>query len=118
VASLPKFEVAVGPIDGVNVAFTVSVPYRAGSVAVFLNGQLKRKDFVDGWVETSPVGGIVTLTEAPRVGDVVQVFFIDDAASGADVVELSPLRGVIVATEDLSGRFQPVYELVGKIQDC
>lgn len=73
----PRFESAFGLIDGVNTTFTVSVPYRAMSTAVFINGQLKKPTNSDGWIESSPGTGEVELLEAPLVGDQVQVFFID-----------------------------------------
>lgn len=118
-ASLPTFEVAVGVIDGVNVAFTTpsAIPYRAGSVAIFINGQLKRGDYADGWVETNPGTGLVTLDEAPQVGDVVQIFFINDHAPGIDSEELSPLQGKVEETEELSAQFQIVAEVIGVISD-
>lgn len=115
--ALPKFEVASGVIDGVNVVFTVSAPYQPGTVAVFLNGQLKRKDFVDGWAETNPAAGIVTLAEAPRPGDVVQIFFIDGSGAGVlDVEEVCPLVGKLFGTDDLIGRMSVEQEVTAKAE--
>lgn len=111
-----KFEVAAGAIDGVNVVFTVSAPYVALSTAVFLNGQLKRRDFGDGWVETAPATGVVTLIEPPIDGDVVQIFYID-ASPGAsnDTVEVCPLVGKLVEVEALSGLVMPTLEVRGGV---
>jgi hypothetical protein len=73
----PHFEVPAGDVDGVNTVFTVAAPYRPGSTALFLNGQLKRADYDDGWTESNPETGEVTLAEAPLTDDVVQVFYLD-----------------------------------------
>lgn len=114
-AALPKLEVASGVIDGVNTVFTVSGAYAPLSVSVFLNGQLKRKDFVDGWSETNPAAGVVTLAEAPRAGDVVQIYFLDGSGLGPpDVVEVSPLVGKIVFVADLSGKLVAEQEVRGE----
>lgn len=78
----PRFEIPAGVIDDVNTVFTVGSPYLAGSVAVFLNGQLLTQVLDDGWTETDPATGVVTLNEAPRVTnippDVVQIFYLVD----------------------------------------
>lgn len=66
-------EVATGPVNGTNRDFYVSVQYVPASTEVFLNGQAKRKDWVDGWVEMPPK--MVRLNQAPQLGDVVQVYF-------------------------------------------
>lgn len=70
----PVIQVATGSIDGLNVEFFTQAPYFPGSVKVFLNGQLKTKTLDDGWVENG--GQKVTLNESPKVGDVVQVYYI------------------------------------------
>lgn len=78
----PRFEIPAGVIDDANTVYTVSQPYLAGTVAVFLNGQLLTKVLDDGWTETNPSGGVVTLNEAPRITntppDVVQIFYLLD----------------------------------------
>ena len=78
---LPHFEVPTGVIDGVNTVFNVSQAYRPGTTAVFLTGLLLRADYDDGWTESDPSTGEITLKEPPRVTkitpDVVQVFYID-----------------------------------------
>jgi len=100
---IPRFEVPSGVIDGVNTVFTVSVAYQMGTTAVFLNGQLMRADFADGWVETDPAGGQVTMNIAPQDLDVVQVFFIDTSPKGIED-EVTPIQGILVTDEDLLGR--------------
>lgn len=65
---------AVGAVDGVNVDFETTVAYQAGTVWLFLNGQLvPRVDDDGGLVE---LGGLdVRLKEAPRAGDRVHFWF-------------------------------------------
>ena len=97
-----------------NTVFTVSTAYQPNSVAVFIDGQLKRKDFADGWSETAPTAGQVTLAEAPRTGEVVQIFFIDGSPGASnDTVEMTVLVGKLVAVEDLKGLLLPVQEMKG-----
>lgn len=67
------FRNLTGLVDGVNTVFQTPVPYVPGSVRVFLNGQLKRSDLGDGWVELGY--DKVQLNFAPEVSDVVQVYF-------------------------------------------
>jgi len=100
---LPRFEVPTGAIDGVNKDFYVSQPYRPGSVAVFLNGQLQTKALDDGWTETDPTTGLVTLNEAPRdIGtcpDVVQIFYLDTSPALPET-EIIRICGKITTVED------------------
>lgn len=113
-----KFEVASGVIDGVNTTFTISAPYVPLSVNVFLNGQLKRRDFADGWTETNPAAGVITLAEPPIDGDVVQVFYVDASPNAAsDTVEVCPLVGTLVEVEMLAGGLAPVQEVGGVVAD-
>ncbi len=111
----PRFEVASGVIDGVNRVFTVSKPYVLGTTAVFINGQLKRADFDDGWVESDPAAGEVTLDEAPRLLEVVQVFFSeDDGGAVRPGEEVSPLRGRIIFTEEVRARMLVTSDVIGR----
>lgn len=114
--AIPRFEVAFGAIDGFNTVYSVSTGYRPASTAVFLNGQLKRADFTDGWTETDPVAGVITLNEPPLEADVVQVFFTDSGTGVLPGEEVTPLRGTIKAAADLLGRLQPILELRGKTE--
>jgi len=115
---IPRYAVGVGAIDGVNLVFTVSTAYVPGSTAVFLNGQLKRADFDDGWTETSPATGTVTLTEAPLLGDVVQIFFIDGATGVLPGEEVTPLKGTLKAADDLLGRLGATAEVTGQTAEA
>jgi hypothetical protein len=70
----PVVSEAVGTIDGVNVDFQTTVAYQAGTVWLFLNGQLIPRDNDDGGLVEQ--GGVdVRLLEAPRVGDRVHFWF-------------------------------------------
>jgi hypothetical protein len=110
----PRFEVALGVVDGLNVVFSVSSAYQPLTVAVFLNGQLKRRDFADGWTETNPTAGIVTLAEAPIPGDVVQIFFIDGVPSSVpNPEEVTGIQGVVFEKEAVLGSLSSVAELIG-----
>ena len=99
----PRFEIAVGAIDGSNKIFRVSAPYVSSSTAVFLNGKLCRKDWDDGWEETSPAAGTITLKEAPLAGDSVQVFFTDLSPARTEG-EVTPLHGHLTAVGTVRGR--------------
>ena len=80
----PIFEIPTGVVDGANRVFTTSKPYSIGSTAVFLNGVLQGRALDDGWYETSPDNGVITMKEAPsNIGtpDVVQVFYLDRSPS-------------------------------------
>lgn len=68
-----RIEVLGGGVNGVNNVFQTSSPYVPGSVRIFLNGQLKRADFADGWIELGY--DKVQLALPPLVGDVVQAYF-------------------------------------------
>lgn len=104
----PRFEVAIGVVDGANLIFYTPTPYLLGSAAVFLNGQLKRADFADGWVESNPSLGEVTLLQPPQPAafgnpdDVVQVFYLDPTSPVAEVpdTEITVLHAVVLDTVD------------------
>ena len=66
-------EVAFGPVDGANKQYTVSAMYLPGTLQVWINGQMKRRDFDDGWVELG--SNKFEMKIAPEVGDVVQAWF-------------------------------------------
>lgn len=117
--ALPHFEVPVGAVDGVNTVFNVSVPYRPGSTAVFLNGLLLREDYPDGWTESDPTTGEVTLKEPPRVTkitpDVVQVFYIDTSPDVLEAVIVERLAGRLRETEELVGHLRSAEPLHGAL---
>ena len=99
----PKLEEAIGAIDGVNTSFFTPTPYLAGSVRAYYNGQLLLEDCV---FETNPTTGAVEFTyvEAPRVGDVLQFFYLDasDTHAGFECTEL-PITGTMQLELALEG---------------
>jgi len=100
----------------VNQLFTTSQPYKPGTTAVFLNGQLKTQTLDDGWVETDPGLGQVTLKEPPRSfgnPDVVQIFYIDTSPVLPETVVDTPLVGVIEEVATLEGELLPTELLEG-----
>jgi len=119
---MARFENATGVIDGVNRDFTVLYPYEPGSVAVFLNGILQTRTFADGWVETDPASGLVTLNEAPRAlglpgvsPDVVQIFYRDSSSATLPSGQIVRLTGrLLLARESgLSGSIlSPTFRAV------
>ena len=104
----PRFEVPVGAIDDVNVVFHVSVPYKPGTTAVFLNGLLMEPTLLDGWVESDPTAGAVTLNESPRTNkvspDVVQIFFIDTSPVLPEIVVERLIGHLSAVADTLTGR--------------
>jgi len=74
----------VGTVDGVNQTFTTPTTFVPGTIRVMWNGQVYDKDDTrHGWTE--PTSQSVTLTTAPRVGDVLQAFYQDaTSASGGE----------------------------------
>lgn len=65
----------MGAINGVNKDFTLAIPYKAGTLRVWINGVLVRDDDDDGWVETSSIA--FQLKEAPLTDDRVQVYRVE-----------------------------------------
>jgi len=116
--SSPRFEVPAGTIDGVNRVFTVSMPYGAGTTAVFINGQLMERSLDDGWFETDPFSGVVTLNEAPRSSgacpDVIQIFYLDTAAPLPET-QIFKLKGYIRSPPLLRGSLRCFQEMRGVI---
>jgi hypothetical protein len=73
-----RIVLAQGLIDGVNRVFSAGEPYVAGSVAFILNGRIHNQASIDsdyGFIELSPDAGTIQVTNAPLVGDVVQIFY-------------------------------------------
>lgn len=109
----PRFEAATGAIDGVNKIFLVTKPYDPGSLAVFLNGQLKRRDFNDGWEETSPTTGVFTMKEAPLPDDVVQAFYLDSTCSDYVVEQIKNLTARIRPQVKIAGQYRTRISIKG-----
>jgi hypothetical protein len=116
---LPHFEVPSGVIDGANLVFNVSQAYKPGTTAVFLNGLLLRADYDDGWTESDPATGEITLKEPPRVTkitpDVVQVFYIDLSPDVLEAIIVCRLEGRLTAVDDLEGHLVALTSLRGSV---
>lgn len=139
----PRFETPSGAIDGVNTTFTTLVPYIAGTLAVYRNGQLQDTDC---WTETDPASGVFDIVGAPPLGataiipaEKIKVFYLDtlstkvvegivgvleDAVVRVGRIEPVQLRGTLtsirlvaqlVASEQLVGLVEPV-DLVGRLE--
>ena len=82
-----RLEVLSGTIDGVNLVFVAPTAYESGSARLYVNGLLVDGDGPDGFTESNPSTGEVTLKEAPSGGglcpDVLQLFYEDQRTSGA-----------------------------------
>jgi hypothetical protein len=126
----PRFEVPAGAVDGVNTVYTVSMPYSAGTTAVFLNGLLQERNLMDGWYETNPGAGIITMKEAPRAigcnADVVQVFFLDRTPSPPPtlgsvafnlkgIIRAHQMRGLLSPSLQISCRITSAKSLHGHL---
>lgn len=106
----PLFEILSGTIDGVNDVFTFSAAYTPGTVALYLNGQLILDAGGNPWSESDPSTGEVTITEAecvPRPGDKLAGFALD-TSDDPNLVELSPIEGVIDNRSGFAGELDDV----------
>lgn len=112
--TIPKFAVPTGAIDGINTVFSVGEPYSPGSVAVFYNGLLVRIADDDGWTESDPSTGEVTLTAPPLALDTVNIFFIDTTPAAPETV-LDNIFGTLKPVDDLTGNLTEIDNLVGSI---
>jgi len=96
---IPRYAVLTGTVDGANRVFYTPTAYTPQSTAVFINGQLKRADLEDGWVETDATTGAITLSAAPITLDIVQAFYIDTTPDGASL----QLAGILEDTISITG---------------
>ena len=69
-ASRPVTEVAIGAINDVNQDFNTSGTYIPGTLNVYVDGQLRRRDYDDGFSEMG--GTAFKMKIAPTSGSVVQ----------------------------------------------
>lgn len=105
----PIFEQASGVVDGVNTDFWTSLPYTAGTLAVFLDGQLLKNA---EWVEAG--GNVFSLVSPPLLSSEVQVFYLDTSVeAGVKVIER--LRGSVTASS-LKGSLQGTAVLRARVQ--
>jgi hypothetical protein len=113
----PRFEIPAGVVDGVNTVFTVSMPYGPGSTAVFINGILQERSLDDGWFETSPDLGVVTMKVPPSAfgyPDVIQIFFIDRSLALPETIVVN-IKGIIRARRGLRGTLRTTQLMTGHV---
>lgn len=67
----PVIEPVVGSLDGVNTFFSTSASYTPGTVLVFLNGQLLKREVI-----TELGGQSFQVDEAPEADDVLYVRYV------------------------------------------
>jgi hypothetical protein len=92
------------------------VPYVANTTAVFVNGKMYRRDWDDGWLETSPSHGVVELKEAPLPGDVVQIFFTDTASPQPEE-EVTIISGCLVEVDQFRGKLSEAEMRLGRVYE-
>lgn len=101
-----------------NTVFTVSMPYAPSSTAVFINGMLMERSLDDGWFETNPSAGVVTLKEAPRsIGvspDVIQIFFLDTSPALPET-QVQKLKGIIRMSRGMRGQLRDSAQMIGHL---
>ena len=116
--ALQRIEEAVGTINGVNDTFFTLTPYLASSVRLFINGQLLRKGCL---TEVSGSSGEIRIETAsiPRVGDVVQLAWIDAASAAAECSGLvQVLYAKLEPEESISGCLYEERRLSGYLRTC
>jgi hypothetical protein len=111
----PRFDLANGACDGVNTLFVTLLPYTPGTLAVFVNGQLKSRTLDDGWTELDPNAGTFVITAPPEPNDVIQTFFIDLLPALERVAAISLIYGKIYTVEELSGTISEANAVAAKI---
>lgn len=78
----PKFVYLTA--DGVSTVFNVGEAYLPGSTALSVNILQQR----DGWDETDPSAGIITIASAPLLADTVIVWYLDTTADPTEIVHI------------------------------
>lgn len=108
-----RLDQLAGDRDGSNTVFVTpgGLAYVDGGNVVFVRGLPRVQGNDDGWTNTDPQNGVVTLNEAPLQDDEVQMLYA--VATGDDV---SPLTGSIDAIDDIAGSIEEVA-LAGSIEE-
>lgn len=68
-----KMEDAIGETNDLNDLFETTIPYIQGSLKVFLNGVLARRQDQDGWAEVPPKK--FRMHEVPKSQDKIRVVY-------------------------------------------
>lgn len=123
---IPRTETAVGTIDGVNTSFSATAAYTSGTLSVYLNGQLKRPDLDDGFIESNPSTGAFTMKEPPLSGDVLQVRYLDTSAPQpgeevqgfvAVIIDLEEMVAVVSDVDVMRAQFGDQDNMSGTLAD-
>jgi hypothetical protein len=70
----PIIEKLSGVVNGFNTIFETSHHYVAGSVRIFVNGNVNEASGPDGWKELGT--NRISLKEIPRPTDILQAYYI------------------------------------------
>jgi len=115
-----------GTIDSANTVFTTPSPYTAGTLAVYLNGQLQMHHAGNPWTETDPSTGTATLSFAPQPGDTVAAFYLDTTPTlpetevcelEGSIEDVDGIAGELIVSDDLAGYVDDVEALEGELSD-
>jgi len=94
-----------GAVDGVNTLFTTSrTNYKPGSTLVISGGNVLSAG--NGYTESSPGNGEFTLDVAPTIGQVVQIIYQDENATGIITKVDSTMQGVVGIINGINQTFQ------------
>lgn len=111
---VPRYEFAVGGVDGVNVNFSAPGPYVADSLQVFVDGVV----LPETWTELVPGLGTFSLDDPPALGQVVRVFFLDSSQSLIQVEEVCGIEGTLIEIDEIIGTLEEVDTLEAVIEVC
>ena len=121
--SLPVFQLASGVANGGNKTFYTTsngvtiVPYTAGTLAVYLNGQLLYDRSGNPWAETDPATGRFDFDDAPLTSDDVAVFFLDTSAPVVDAVDCIHIFGSLEPLGELDGTLEGRADIFGSLEE-
>ncbi len=112
----PRFQVAIGVVDGVNRQFETSEDYGTDTLAVFRNGALMEKSADNGWAELGVK--LFELKIAPKAQDVVHVFYMDTLPSEGIAVEIEveKIHGTVEPVGEVLGFVLPVGQIFGVVE--
>jgi len=113
-------ETPAGVINGVNAVFTTSVPYQAGSLSVWINGQ----QVFGCYAETSPALGTFTITDPnaiPKSGawgsDTISADY-NDPSTEAEIIEVDDLSCLVEDGGDpIAATVDDVDLIFGQVDD-
>lgn len=114
----PRFQIAVGPVNGVNKQFETSEEYTVDTLVVFRNGALLERSADNGWMELG--GKQFEMKMVPLTEDVVHCFYMDTLPSEgiAVEVEVERIHGVIESVGEMVGFVEPVQSIFGVAEDA